>query len=70
MTNPWAKIVGLCYTAESVARALGWTPDQVTAAVEQLSLLELRTDDGVLLYPAFQIVDGHVVHGIGTSFVY
>lgn len=63
--NPWAQIVGPCYSVASVARALGWAPDQVTEAVDSLSLLELETDDGVLLYPAFQIVDGRVVDGVG-----
>ncbi|MCT1365048.1 MULTISPECIES: hypothetical protein [unclassified Microbacterium] len=62
--NPWAQIIGPCYTAASIARALGWTPDRVTAAVESLSLLELETDDNVLLYPAFQIDDGRIIEGI------
>lgn len=62
--KPWAEIVGPCYTVVSVARALGWASQQVAAAVESLSLLELETSDGVLLYPAFQIVDGRVVDGV------
>ncbi|WP_372968405.1 hypothetical protein [Microbacterium sp.] len=64
-SNPWAQIVGPCYTETSVARALGWTAEQVAAAVESHSLLELETEEGVLLYPAFQIVDGRVVDGVG-----
>lgn len=63
--SPWAQIVGPCYTAASVARALGWTSDEVADAVESLSLLELETSDGVLLYPSFQIVDGRVIDGVG-----
>lgn len=63
--SPWADIVGPCYTEASVARVLGWTADMVTAAVDSLSLLELETDDGVLLYPAFQIVNGRIVDGVG-----
>lgn len=63
--NPWATIIGPCYTAASIARALGWTAAQVAAAVRSLSLLELETDDGVRLYPAFQIDDGRIVEGVG-----
>jgi len=63
--SPWAEIVGPCYTVVSIARTLEWTSEQVTAAVESLSLLELETDEGVLLYPAFQIADRHVVDGVG-----
>lgn len=63
--SPWAEIVGPCYSAVSLARTLGWAPEQVTAAVESLSLLELKTEDGVLLYPAFQVANGQVVPGIG-----
>ena len=63
--NPWARIIGPCYTMTSVARALGWPAEQVTAAVESLALVELETDEGVLLYPAFQIVDGRIIDGIG-----
>lgn len=63
--SPWAKIVGPCYTAESVGRALGWTSTQVTLAVDSLSLLELETSDGMCLYPSFQIADGRIVDGVG-----
>lgn len=63
--SPWAEIVGPCYTVASVARALGWTPEEVSVAVESLSLLELETSDGVLLYPAFQVVDGRIIDGVG-----
>lgn len=63
--SPWAKIFGPCYTSASVARALRWTPQQVTSAVKSLSLLELETSDGVCLHPAFQIADGRIVDGVG-----
>lgn len=62
---PWAEIVGPCYSAAAVARTLGWTPAQVAAAVNSLSLLQLETSDSVLLYPAFQIIDGRIIDGIG-----
>ena len=62
--NRWAEIVGPCYTAASLARALGWTEPAVTEAADSLSLLELTTDDGVKLYPVFQIWDAKPVGGL------
>lgn len=62
--NPWARLIGPCYTAQSIARALGWTEPQVVEAAASLRLLELRTDDGVLLYPQFQLWNGTVVDGL------
>jgi len=62
--NPWAEIVGPCYTTASIRRTLRWTSAQVAAAVEALSLLELEADDGVRLYPAFQIAEGRVIDGV------
>ncbi len=60
----WAEIVGPCHTASSMARALGWTEAQVLQASEDLRLLAVRTSDGVLLYPAFQLFNGRVVGGL------
>lgn len=57
-TNPWAEIVGPCYTTASIARALGWTEAKVNEAAASLALLRLTTSDGVDLYPAFQVQDG------------
>ncbi|GEK85179.1 hypothetical protein [Microbacterium aerolatum] len=62
--NPWADIIGPCYTTQSIARALGWTGPQVADAAASLHLLELRTEDGVLLYPQFQFWNGAVVDGL------
>lgn len=62
--NPWAEIIGPCYTVASLARALGWTESEVRTAAESLTILELLTDDGVLLYPAFQVWEGGVVPGL------
>ncbi|WP_144796584.1 hypothetical protein [Microbacterium paludicola] len=62
--NPWAEIIGPCYRSTSLARALGWTDVQVTEAAAALRILELQTDDGVLLYPAFQVNDGRVLEGL------
>lgn len=63
--NPWAAIIGRCYRASSLARELGWPPERVAAAAASLELLELETDDNVLLYPAFQIWEGRIVQGLG-----
>lgn len=62
--NPWAEIVGPCYTVTSMARTLGWTEAEVTKAGDELHLLRLRTDDDVDLFPAFQLHDGKVVAGL------
>ncbi|KJL28820.1 hypothetical protein [Microbacterium oxydans] len=63
--NPWAEIVGSCFTATSLARTLGWEESDVADAATSLTVLELRTSDDVLLYPAFQVSDGHLVAGLG-----
>ena len=62
--NPWARIIGPCYTVASMARALGWTEAGVIEAGRTLRLLMLLTDDNVYLFPAFQLHDGRVVDGL------
>jgi hypothetical protein len=62
--NPWAAVVGPCYTVASMARTLGWTEARVTEAGDTLRLLALEASDGVTLYPAFQLHDGQVVEGL------
>lgn len=62
--NPWAEVIGPCYTRASLARALGWAEEEVTTAATSLTILELLTEDGVLLYPALQVWDGRVVPGL------
>ena len=62
--NPWAEIISPCYRRLSLARALGRTEPGVTAAAASLQVLELLTDDGVPLYPAFQVNDAHIVEGL------
>ncbi|MFJ3473456.1 hypothetical protein ACIPJ1_11015 [Microbacterium maritypicum] len=62
--NPWARIIGPCYTLASMARALGWTEAEVVDRGLALQLLMLRSDEGVLLFPAFQLDDGVVVEGL------
>lgn len=63
--NPWAAIIGPCYRASSLARELEWSPEQVTEAATSLTLLELKTSDGGVLYPAFQVSEGQLVPGLG-----
>lgn len=62
--NPWARIIGPCYTVVSMARALGWTEAEVMDAGHTLRLLMLVSDDDVYLFPAFQLCDGRVVDGL------
>ena len=56
--NPWARIVGPCYTVVSMARALEWTEAEVVEAGRTLRLLMLLTDDDVHFFPAFQLREG------------
>lgn len=62
--NPWAEIIGPCYRSDSFARALGWTDAEAKRGAASLSVLELVTEEGILLYPAFQVRDGRVVPGL------
>ncbi|WP_460800091.1 hypothetical protein [Microbacterium sp. GXF0217] len=62
--NPWARIIGPCYTAASMARTLRWTEAEVVEAGHTLRLLMLLTDDDVYLFPAFQLRDGRVIEGL------
>lgn len=62
--SPWTDIIGPCYARASLARALGWTENEVSEAASSLRVLELLTDDDVLLYPAFQVRDGRLVEGL------
>lgn len=60
----WAEIIGECYTAERLARTLGWDEAEVAEATESLRLLGLTTSDGRLLYPRFQLQHGQVIDGL------
>lgn len=62
--NPWAPIIGPCYTVTSMARTLGWTEAEVMDAAASLRLLMLHTSDGVDLFPAFQLHHGKIVEGL------
>jgi hypothetical protein len=62
--NPWAEIVGPCYTTASFARELGVGNSAVSRAARELRALRLRTSDGVLLFPAFQLHEGALMPGL------
>lgn len=62
--NSWADIVGPCYTVTSIARTLGCTEAEVIEAGNDLRLLMLTTDDGVELFPSFQLQGGKIVDGL------
>lgn len=62
--NPWAAIVGPCYTAASMASRLGWTETEVVDAGDTLRLLMLRTRNDVALFPAFQLHNRAVLKGL------
>lgn len=63
-TTLWAEVVGPCYTASSMARALAWTETEVMDGGRKLRLLMLHTDDGAYLFPAFQLQEGKVLDGL------
>ena len=50
----WADIIDPCYTAESLAGALGVTTMEVCDAADLLDLLSFLTSDAVLVIPVFQ----------------
>lgn len=60
----WADVVGPSFTAAGMADELGWTETEVACAGEELRLLAVRTSDDVVLFPAFQLLDGRVVAGL------
>ncbi|WP_101845309.1 hypothetical protein [Zhihengliuella sp. ISTPL4] len=62
--NPWAQIVGPCYTTASMARTLECTETEVMEAGNDLRLLMLHTSDDVYLFPALQIQDANIVEGL------
>lgn len=64
--SPWPEVMGACYTADSIALLLGWSPAQVAAATAGHEVFAFTTSDGVVLYPAWQIHHGTVVPGLGA----
>jgi hypothetical protein len=64
--DPWALIVGPCYTEESCAHELNITVPELKTLADSLRVLRLQTADGSALYPAFQVRDGRVPAGLRT----
>ena len=62
--NPWPRILGPCYTTESLARELGTRTDEVLLAAEELKVLRVVTSDGVSVFPCFQVRGGRVPDGL------
>ncbi|MCT1394659.1 hypothetical protein M4D51_02855 [Microbacterium sp. p3-SID338] len=64
--DPWAEIVGPCYTRAALMRVLEWTEDELSTAVAALEILEVTTSDEVVLYPAFQVWEGRIMENLGA----
>lgn len=64
--DPWALIVGPCYTEERCARELKITVSELVTLADDLGVLRLQTADGSALYPAFQFRERRVPAGLRT----
>lgn len=64
MGSKWAAAVGECFTRVSLQRETGLTDEQLTAALQRNHIIELVTSDGVRVYPAWQVNEGKLVHGL------
>lgn len=62
--NPWADIVGPCFTSGALQRELSMTRSGVSKAVKEHRILRVTTSDGINLYPTFQVRDGAIVPGL------
>jgi hypothetical protein len=61
---PW-DFLGPAYTVASVCDLLGIDEEALNGLVERDELLQLRTADGLVIVPAFQIgVDGSLLPGL------
>ena len=60
----WPRIIGPCYTAESLARELAITTDEVVSAADDLRVLRLVAADDVSLFPSFQVRGGRIPYGL------
>lgn len=67
--NPWATIVGPCYSRRSMERELGLEPAALADAVKDLRALQLNTSDRVAVFPAWQVVDGALVPGLRSVLI-
>lgn len=62
--NPWADIVGPCYTSGGIQKELGVGRAALSKAVRERRALRLETSDRRTLYPAFQVRNGALVPGL------
>lgn len=62
--NPWFDNVGFCYTGDAIRRVLGLRADELDVARRDLRILALETEDGVMLYPMWQLREGEVINGL------
>lgn len=63
--NPWADIVGPCYTSGALQRELGMGRSAISKAVKEHRVIRVTTSDGENFYPAFQVRGGALVPGLG-----
>lgn len=62
--NPWADIVGPCYSSGGLQKELGVGRAALSKAVRESRALRLETSDRRTLYPAFQVRNGALVPGL------
>lgn len=62
--NPWADIVGPCYTSGALQKELGVGRAALSKAVRERRALRLDTSDRRTLYPAFQVRNRSLVPGL------
>ena len=62
--NPWADIVGPCYSSGGLQKELGVGRAALSKAVRERRALRLDTSDQRTLYPAFQVRNGALVPGL------
>lgn len=62
--NPWADIVGPCYTSGGIQKELGVGRAALSKAVRERRALRLDTSDRRTLYPAFQVRNRAFIPGL------
>ena len=60
----WSDVIGPVHTDAQVEKLLGVGSRDVVVRVERRTLLGLHTEDGKVVYPTFQFVDGDVIPGL------
>jgi len=59
-----SRIIGRCYTEDSLGDILHLTSEQIAAAADDLRLLRLVTSEGVHVFPAFQLDGDAIIPGL------